>query len=30
VGAALEEIKRLSGSAFDPRLVELFVQDFSG
>jgi response regulator RpfG family c-di-GMP phosphodiesterase len=30
VPKALEEIKRLSGTAFDPRLVELFVQDFSG
>jgi putative two-component system response regulator len=28
VPKAIEEIKRLSGSAFDPRLVELFVQDF--
>jgi HD-GYP domain-containing protein (c-di-GMP phosphodiesterase class II) len=30
VARALEEIRSLSGAAFDPRLVELFVQDFSG
>jgi HD-GYP domain-containing protein (c-di-GMP phosphodiesterase class II) len=30
VAKALDEIRSLSGSAFDPRLVELFTQDFSG
>ena len=30
VAKALEEIRSLSGTAFDPRLVDLFVQDFSG
>jgi putative two-component system response regulator len=30
VAKALEEIRSLSGRSFDPRLVELFVQDFAG
>jgi len=30
IAKALDEIRSLSGHAFDPRLVELFVQDFSG